>query len=218
MRIADDPPPGSREVEDGSSAHVGPRLARADGPLGGRAGQGRRRRSGPSCRPRSRRSRPAARSTCPSRTARSWRSGYAPTKHTGKFTAKVDLPKITAFRLELLNDANLPAYGPGRSFKGTLRPDRVRGRGRPGRRRRRRSRRSSSRRRPPTSSSPRRRSSRTSTTRSGKKRVTGPAALRHRRQGRDRLGDRRRPGPPQRRARGRLRRREADRASRRAPS
>ena len=45
--------------------------------------------------------------------------GYAPTKHTAKLTAKVDLPRITAFRLELLNDANLPAYGPGRSFKGT---------------------------------------------------------------------------------------------------
>jgi mono/diheme cytochrome c family protein len=45
--------------------------------------------------------------------------GYAPTKHTAKFTARVDLPRITAFRLELLNDANLPAYGPGRSFKGT---------------------------------------------------------------------------------------------------
>jgi hypothetical protein len=45
--------------------------------------------------------------------------GYAPTKHTAKFSAKVDLPKITAFRIELLNDANLPAYGPGRSFKGT---------------------------------------------------------------------------------------------------
>jgi hypothetical protein len=46
-------------------------------------------------------------------------AGYAPTKHTAKFSAKVDLPKITAFRLELLNDANLPANGPGRSFKGT---------------------------------------------------------------------------------------------------
>jgi hypothetical protein len=45
--------------------------------------------------------------------------GYAPTKHTTKFKARVDLPRITAFRLELLNDANLPAYGPGRSFKGT---------------------------------------------------------------------------------------------------
>src|SRR4051812_42689334 len=45
--------------------------------------------------------------------------GYAPTKHNAKFSGKVDLPRITAFRLELLNDANLPAGGPGRSFKGT---------------------------------------------------------------------------------------------------
>ncbi len=46
-------------------------------------------------------------------------AGYAPTKHTGKFTVKSDLPKITAFRLELMNDATLPAYGPGRSLWGT---------------------------------------------------------------------------------------------------
>jgi mono/diheme cytochrome c family protein len=45
--------------------------------------------------------------------------GYAPTKHTANFTVKVDLPRVTALRVELLNDANLPAYGPGRSFKGT---------------------------------------------------------------------------------------------------
>ena len=30
-----------------------------------------------------------------------------------------DVPKITAFRLELLNDPNLPLGGPGRSIKGT---------------------------------------------------------------------------------------------------
>jgi len=45
--------------------------------------------------------------------------GYAPTKSTGKLIAKVDLPRVAAFRLELLNDANLPAYGPGRSLWGT---------------------------------------------------------------------------------------------------
>ena len=45
--------------------------------------------------------------------------GYAPTKHTAKFTVKSDLAKITAFRLELMNDANLPANGPGRSLWGT---------------------------------------------------------------------------------------------------
>jgi cytochrome c553 len=45
--------------------------------------------------------------------------GYAPTKHTVKFTAKTDLARITAVRLELLMDPNLPAGGPGRSIKGT---------------------------------------------------------------------------------------------------
>ncbi|HEV3166974.1 MAG TPA: DUF1549 domain-containing protein, partial [Isosphaeraceae bacterium] len=45
--------------------------------------------------------------------------GYAPTHHTGLVTITTDLKKIAAFRLELLNDSNLPGYGPGRSFKGT---------------------------------------------------------------------------------------------------
>jgi hypothetical protein len=45
--------------------------------------------------------------------------GYAPTKHTLEMSVRTDLPKITAFRLELLNDPNLPLYGPGRSIKGT---------------------------------------------------------------------------------------------------
>ncbi|MBI4584674.1 MAG: DUF1553 domain-containing protein [Planctomycetes bacterium] len=45
--------------------------------------------------------------------------GYAPTKHAVKLTVKTDMPKITAFRLELLNDANLPLGGPGRSIWGT---------------------------------------------------------------------------------------------------
>jgi hypothetical protein len=44
--------------------------------------------------------------------------GYAPTKHTTDFTAKTDLKTITAVRLELLNDPNLPLNGPGRSTKG----------------------------------------------------------------------------------------------------
>ena len=38
--------------------------------------------------PTSTTSRPAARSTCRSRTARSWRQGYAPTKHTVKLTGE----------------------------------------------------------------------------------------------------------------------------------
>ena len=46
--------------------------------------------------------------------------GYAPTKSEVKFNVLLDKPvKISAFRLELMNDPNLPAYGPGRSQKGT---------------------------------------------------------------------------------------------------
>jgi mono/diheme cytochrome c family protein len=45
--------------------------------------------------------------------------GYAPTKFTSRFRAKTKLAGITAFRLELLTDPNLPCGGPGRSFKGT---------------------------------------------------------------------------------------------------
>jgi hypothetical protein len=45
--------------------------------------------------------------------------GYAPTKHTVKMTVRTDVKNITAFRLELLNDPNLPLGGPGRSIKGT---------------------------------------------------------------------------------------------------
>ena len=45
--------------------------------------------------------------------------GYAPTKHTVEMTVKTTIAPITAFRLELLNDPNLPLGGPGRSIKGT---------------------------------------------------------------------------------------------------
>lgn len=44
--------------------------------------------------------------------------GYAPGRHTVKMTVKTDVKNITAFRLELLTDANLPLNGPGRSYKG----------------------------------------------------------------------------------------------------
>jgi hypothetical protein len=44
---------------------------------------------------------------------------YAPTKHTAKLWLTNDLRNISAFRLELLPDPNLPCNGPGRSFKGT---------------------------------------------------------------------------------------------------
>ncbi len=46
-------------------------------------------------------------------------AGYAPTQGSTEFSADVNVPKITAFRLELLNDANLPHGGPGRSIYGT---------------------------------------------------------------------------------------------------
>lgn len=46
-------------------------------------------------------------------------AGYAPTKHRVKLTVKTTLSDIRAFRLELLNDPNLPLGGPGRSTKGT---------------------------------------------------------------------------------------------------
>ena len=46
-------------------------------------------------------------------------SGYAPTKHRVKLTIKTALKDISAIRLELLNDADLPLNGPGRSVKGT---------------------------------------------------------------------------------------------------
>lgn len=45
--------------------------------------------------------------------------GYAPTHHKVKFTGKTAVKDIRAFRLELLNDPNLPLNGPGRSIKGT---------------------------------------------------------------------------------------------------
>jgi hypothetical protein len=45
-------------------------------------------------------------------------AGYAPTKHTTDFAVKTDLKTVTAVRLELLNDPNLPLGGPGRSIHG----------------------------------------------------------------------------------------------------
>ena len=46
--------------------------------------------------------------------------GYAPTKHKVKMTIKTDVQNISALRLEVLNDPNLPMLGPGRSPKGTF--------------------------------------------------------------------------------------------------
>ncbi|MCB1226985.1 MAG: PSD1 domain-containing protein [Verrucomicrobiales bacterium] len=50
--------------------------------------------------------------------------GYAPTRSDTNLIAKSPAniwegKAITALRLELMNDANLPAYGPGRSLRGT---------------------------------------------------------------------------------------------------
>jgi hypothetical protein len=45
--------------------------------------------------------------------------GYAPTKFTQNFRTQTDVKNVTAFRLELLPDPNLPASGPGRSIYGT---------------------------------------------------------------------------------------------------
>jgi mono/diheme cytochrome c family protein len=46
-------------------------------------------------------------------------AGYAPTKMNATFRSTNQLSGITAFRLELLTDPNLPFGGPGRSFMGT---------------------------------------------------------------------------------------------------
>jgi mono/diheme cytochrome c family protein len=46
--------------------------------------------------------------------------GYAPTKHRVKMMLKTDVKNITALRIEMLNDPNLPMQGPGRSPKGTF--------------------------------------------------------------------------------------------------
>ena len=45
--------------------------------------------------------------------------GYAPTSLRFKMTVRTEAPHITAFRLELMTDPNLPLGGPGRSAKGT---------------------------------------------------------------------------------------------------
>ena len=45
-------------------------------------------------------------------------AGYAPTKWTAVFKGTNNLPSIGAFRMEQLNDPELPCNGPGRSIKG----------------------------------------------------------------------------------------------------
>ena len=45
--------------------------------------------------------------------------GYAPVKHRVQMTLKTEVRNIAAFRLELLNDPNLPRGGPGRANNGS---------------------------------------------------------------------------------------------------
>ena len=47
-------------------------------------------------------------------------AGYAPTKMTEYFRLTNDVSGVTAFRLEILTDPNLPYGGPGRAFNGTF--------------------------------------------------------------------------------------------------
>ncbi len=44
--------------------------------------------------------------------------GYAPISHRVKFASKTTVQNITAFRLEVLTDPNLPCGGPGRALNG----------------------------------------------------------------------------------------------------
>jgi len=44
--------------------------------------------------------------------------GYAPSKHTSTFDVETTADTVTGFRLELMNDPNLPLGGPGRSIYG----------------------------------------------------------------------------------------------------
>ena len=44
--------------------------------------------------------------------------GYSPVNTTGTFVGSAELPRVTAFRLEALNDPQLPWGGPGRSMTG----------------------------------------------------------------------------------------------------
>ncbi len=120
-----------------------------------------------------------------------------------KLTVKTDLQNITAFRLELLNDPNLPLGGPGRSIKGTGALTEFTVEAAPAD--------------DPAKvtkfkfakaaadvDQPEKPLEPIFDDKSGKRRVTGPVAIRHRRQGRNRLGHRCRAGAAQSAAQGRL--------------
>ena len=107
-------PARSAKSKQACSTHA--RLARADGRLGSRRPQ---RPAGLDGREPARDLMPAtaASITC-SADGSILAQGYAPTKHTREFTCQDRRCRsITAFRLELLNDPNLPLSGPGRSIK-----------------------------------------------------------------------------------------------------
>ena len=104
-----------RRIEDGS-APTNPDWPRADG----RVGRERPRRSaGVDRRPAAADDSSAARSTTCWTTVRSSPPATRRRRITTEFTVDVKPPKITAVRLELLNDPNLPHGGPGRSIYGT---------------------------------------------------------------------------------------------------
>ena len=193
------------EIEDELAAH-----ARPTGQSGWRVGGAVAKAISPSGRsfsPTSTTSRPAARRYLPQPDGSFLAQGYAPTKHDGEVRRRrPTCTNITAFRLELLNDPNLPLRRPGPLVQGHVRADRVRrrsrrrdgagqdgdGEARQGDRRRRARR--------------RRRSSRTSTTSPSKKRVTGPVDFAIDGKDETAWGIDAGPGPPQRAAQGGLRR------------
>ena len=135
--------------------------------------------------------------------------GYAPTKHTLEMTVKTGVAPITAFRLELLNDPNLPLGGPGRSIKGTAALTEFRveaapadGKGKPV---------SVKFSRATADINPPETPLEAIFDDHSKRQASdGPDRLRDRRQGRDRLGHRRRPGPAQPAAQGRVHGRKTD--------
>ena len=86
-------------------------------------------------KPTSKISRPADRRYLPQQDGSLLAQGYAPTKHTVKLCVTNDLQNITAFRLELLTDPNLPLRWPGPLVQRHLRADRIQSRSRSTRRR-----------------------------------------------------------------------------------
>ena len=110
-----------REIEDRAAAPA-PRLAGADGRVG-RAGRGRPARvDGRAARGRRRIDR-RRRSTCLLDDGSFLAQGYAPTKHTRRVDGQDRRSRRSRpFRLELLNDPNLPLRRPGPVDQGDRAP------------------------------------------------------------------------------------------------